>query len=116
MNEDIEKMAKEWILAEVTVETPKKYYCESQDIFQARLDAMVNNLSDDKKIPENDIYVISAIAGEIGNNSFDHNIGNWPDIRGILFAYQVVDGGELDIVLTDRGRGVTETLKKIKPE
>jgi hypothetical protein len=115
MNEDIEKLAMEWNLADSPVEIQKDYYCESQDVFQGRLDGMIKNLIAKKRLDEGDIYVISAIAGEIGNNSFDHNIGNWPDIRGIFFGYQLKDGG-LEIFLADRGRGIMETLKKVKPE
>ena len=54
-----------------------------------------------------------AVAGEIGNNSFDHNLGNWPDIPGIFFAYDI---HKRSIVLADRGLGILTTLKRVKPE
>lgn len=57
--------------------------------------------------------LISSAAGEIGNNSFDHNLGNWPDIAGTFFAY---DLGKRIIVLADRGVGVLSTLRRIKPD
>jgi hypothetical protein len=53
------------------------------------------------------------VAGEIGNNSFDHNLGQWPDAPGILFAYDLEKG---QIVLADRGLGVLTTLKRIKTD
>ena len=56
--------------------------------------------------------LISAITGEIGNNSFDHNLGNWPDILGIYFSYSLT---ERKIILADRGLGILFTLKKVKP-
>ncbi len=93
----------------------KKYHCATRDIFQARLDAMVGLLLADAHIAEDDIYILSAIAGEIGNNSFDHNLGSWPDVMGIFFGYERT-GSFLTIVLADRGRGVLATLKRVKPE
>ena len=70
------------------------------------------DLSRVKKL--NKIYpLITAITGEIGNNSFDHNLGNWPDVPGILFAH---DLGKKRIVLADRGQGILKTLKKVRPK
>jgi len=56
--------------------------------------------------------LISAITGEIGNNSFDHNLGNWPDAPGTFFAYNL---NKRQIVLADRGQGVLVTLKRARP-
>ena len=56
--------------------------------------------------------LIVAVAGEIGNNSYDHNLGNWPDISGIFFTFDV---NKKQIVLADRGLGVFRTLKRVKP-
>ncbi len=81
-------------------------------MFQARLTRLENGLSKIKRLSK--IFpLISAITGEIGNNSFDHNLGNWPDILGIFFAW---DLGKGKIILADRGQGVLSTLKKAKPE
>lgn len=82
-------------------------------MFQARLDRMTNILLQNKIVPEDYVYITSAIVGEIGNNSFDHNIGNWPDIAGILFGYEVSDK-TIEIVLSDRGVGVLSTLKRAR--
>jgi hypothetical protein len=62
---------------------------------------------------QNTYSFIVAAAGEIGNNSFDHNLGNWPDVPGIFFAY---DEEKRQIVLADRGQGILKTLKRVKPE
>ena len=40
------------------------FFCISRDIFQARLDTY---------IIKSNKYLESAIIGEIGNNTFDHN-------------------------------------------
>jgi hypothetical protein len=57
--------------------------------------------------------LLTSVAGEIGNNSYDHNLGQWPDIPGIFFAY---DLNKKQIALADRGVGILETLRKVKPE
>jgi hypothetical protein len=57
--------------------------------------------------------LIIAVTGEIGNNSFDHNIGKWPDAPGIFFGYDI---NKRHIVLADRGLGVLETLRQVRPE
>ena len=59
--------------------------------------------------------MLAAIAGEIGNNSFDHNLGSWPDVSGIFFGYDL-SGAQITIILADRGQGVLKTLKRVKPE
>ena len=53
------------------------------------------------------------MVGEIGDNSYAHNLGNWPDILGIFFAY---DLNKRVIVLADRGRGILETLRLVRPK
>ncbi|MCX6812363.1 MAG: hypothetical protein NTW79_01945 [Candidatus Berkelbacteria bacterium] len=114
MNNIIE-LAKKWVGSDTAFQLDEKYYCATRDIFQSRLDSLVNFLLNNSEIPENDIYILSAIAGEIGNNSFDHNLGNWPDIIGIFFGFEI-DGKKLTIVLADRGQGILKTLKRVKPE
>jgi len=91
------------------------FYCETSDVFQARLNKMREFLLQKKIISEDSVYLIAAMVGEIGNNSFDHNIGSWPDVPGIFFAYDFSDAKNI-IILADRGRGILTTLKKVKPE
>ena len=57
--------------------------------------------------------LLVAMAGEIGDNSFAHNLGNWPDVPGVLFAFDI---NKKQIILADRGRGVLKTLKRVRPE
>ncbi len=114
-NEDIERLAYEWTTKESgQVDVQSNHYCETRDIFQTRLNKMLDDLMRLKKIEEENIYIASAIAGEIGNNSFDHNLGNWQDVMGIFFGYAFI-GNKLKIALADRGQGVLETLKKVAP-
>ena len=106
---DIFGLAKEWVLKEV--EMPLEFYCSNSSTFQARLTRMQDDLAKVQGLTE--IFpLVVAIAGEIGNNSFDHNLGSWPDISGIFFGY---DAHKKRIVLADRGRGIFSTLKRVKP-
>jgi len=113
---NIEKVASGWVTGNKNniKEIGKIYHCPTRDIFQARLDKMLDGLLK-SPIPENDAYIFSAIAGEIGNNSFDHNLGSWPDIMGIFFCY-VIGEGKIKAVLADRGQGILKTLKVVKPD
>lgn len=106
------KLARNWVFNNVGLEPHSDFYCQDSSIFQARLIKLENELSKLKRLGKT-FPLISAIAGEIGNNSFDHNLGNWPDVPGIFFSYDLKKG---KIVLADRGQGVLETLKKVKPK
>jgi len=104
-------LAKKWVINKAESELPSLLYCQNISVFQARLSKLETDLSKVKKLKK--IYpLITAISGEIGNNSFDHNLGNWPDVPGIFFAY---DLNKRQIVLADRGQGVLTTLKKVRP-
>ena len=106
------KLAKNWVLNNIGLESHSDFYCQDSFVFQARLIKLENELSKLKRLGKT-FSLISAIVGEIGHNSFDHNLGNWPDIPGIFFSYDLKKG---KIVLADRGQGVLETLKKVKPK
>lgn len=78
------------------------YFCITRDIFQARLDSFIF---------KSQKYIESALIGEIGNNTFDHN---WKfsenKMRGAYFnlAFQ-----KKYIVLADFGRGIKESLSSV---
>jgi len=116
MSNNIEKLGYDWVIGKSDeIDTASDYYCRTRDIFQARLNRMVDNLLTSGNIKEEKVYLVSAVTGEIGNNSFDHNLGNWPDVMGTFFAYGFFDS-KLKIVLADRGQGVLKTLKRVKPK
>lgn len=104
-------LAKQWAMAPVGVTPPSEAYCPTRDIFQARLEKLQRSF--EGIVPDSARYLLSAIAGEIGNNSFDHNLGNWPDVIGIYFFY---DLNNRNIVLADRGQGILKTLRRAKPQ
>lgn len=109
---DLFKIAWNWVEDNLGAEPFLDFYCPDISVFQARLTRLERELGKLKRLSK--IFpLISAITGEIGNNSFDHNLGNWPDVPGIFFAWDL-DRGK--IVLADRGQGILVTLKKVKPE
>ncbi len=104
-------VAEEWASTPVGYVPQPDVYCQTRDVFQARLEKLQSVLKD--KVPMSAVSLLSAVAGEIGNNSFDHNLGSWPDTPGIFFSY---DMRIRTIVLADRGQGILATLKRVKPE
>lgn len=104
-------IAKKWVLNGPT-EPEAAFYCNTSDVFKGRLSKLQNGLEKlGMSIDTSSLLV--AIVGEIGNNSFDHNIGNWPDVIGIFFAY---DLQKKHIVLADRGQGILKTLSRVKAD
>lgn len=70
------------------------YFCTTRDIFQARLDSFVQKTN---------LYLVSAIIGEIGNNTFDHN---WDYAAGQSRGAYFNSEYENFVVLADFGRGL----------
>ncbi|KKR46569.1 MAG: hypothetical protein UT82_C0010G0006 [Parcubacteria group bacterium GW2011_GWB1_40_14] len=93
-------------------ELPAMFYCANSAVFQARLIKMQDTLVR-SGLSENLVPLIVSVAGEIGNNSFDHNLGKWPDIPGVFFGYDVT---KRQVVLADRGLGILSTLSRVRPE
>lgn len=107
---DLFDLAKDWVLK--NTELLAQFYCSNSAVFQTRLIHMQDLLMGVTQL--NSIFpLIVAIAGEIGNNSYDHNLGNWPDTPGIFFGYDI---NKRNIVLADRGLGILATLKRVKPD
>lgn len=109
--QDQYSIAKKWAESSKGFELAAEVYCPTRDVFQARLEKLQSRLS--RNIPVETVSLGLAVAGEIGNNSFDHNLGNWPDITGIFFSYDMRNRA---IILADRGQGVLATLKRVRPE
>jgi DNA-binding transcriptional MerR regulator len=110
-DKNIIDLAKEWAVHDLPTIISSSFYCETNDIFSARLQSLSIQL---ERIPElKEIFpLIIAIIGEIGNNSYNHNIGNWPDVPGIFFAYNL---NQRQIALADRGQGILKTLERVIP-
>ena len=108
---DTESIARVWAESPTAPELSSDQYCPTQDMFRARLDTMSIILDRDSDI-KNITPLIVAVTGEIGNNSFDHNFGNWPDVPGIFFDYNI---DKRVIILADRGLGIRTTLLRVRP-
>lgn len=78
------------------------YFCTSRDILQARIDTFVLRTSK---------FIESAVIGEIGNNTFDHN---WDfEANHQRGAYFNTDYESDTVILADFGRGIQASLKKV---
>jgi len=109
---DIESVARVWAESPVAPELLPEQYCRTHDIFKARLDSMSIILNQSNRVGKDIVSLIDAVVGEVGNNSFDHNFGNWPDVPGIFFSYNI---DKRIIVLADRGLGIRATLLRVRP-
>ncbi|MFA5729885.1 MAG: helix-turn-helix domain-containing protein [Candidatus Paceibacterota bacterium] len=107
---DLSVIAFDWASTEIATEMPQIFYCQDSSIFQARLMKMQDSFIK-ALVPDNILFLLSSITGEIGNNSFDHNLGNWLDVPGIFFGYDI---NKREIVLADRGQGLLKTLQRVK--
>lgn len=86
-------------------------YSTTRDIFQARLDQIFHNLVASTVVPS-DLPLIVAAIGEIGNNSFDHNMGHWRDVPGCFLATAFCEEG-FSAAIVDRGQGIRATLSRV---
>lgn len=111
LKSNIFKLGYNWAANKTGNQPPNTFYCQNSSIFQARLSKMEYELSRIDFLKEN-YSLLVAVTGEIGNNAFDHNIGNWLDVPGLFFGY---DLKSRQIVLADRGQGLYKTLKRVKP-
>lgn len=109
---DIEKLGLAWAKSALPPDLPSEYYCERQDRFTSCVARMGLALQQTEGMSADVASLLTLVAGEIGDNSFAHNIGNWPDTPGVFYAY---DPAKQVIVLADRGRGVKATLRVVRP-
>jgi len=111
INKSLSASVTNWASAGHGVEPERNFYCPNSAVFQYRLTVLGDDL-DKSGISLNKRSLITAVVGEIGNNSYDHNLGNWPDVPGIFFAY---DLEKREIAMADRGQGILKTLRSVKP-
>jgi DNA-binding HxlR family transcriptional regulator len=112
MERQIHQVVK-WVCdEEMNIIDSQNFYCPTRDVFQSKNEHILKILLDNN-IDESLSYLLVAAVGEVGNNSFDHNFGNWPNIPGVYFK---VDIEKRLIILADRGQGVFATLRKVRSE
>jgi hypothetical protein len=109
---DIKAIGLAWVTSSIPPDLPSELYCERQDRFTSRISRMGSDLQNNSSISPELASLLPLIAGEIGDNSFAHNVGNWPDVPGVFYLY---DLRKRIIVLADRGRGVKTTLQQVRP-
>ncbi|MDB4984660.1 MAG: hypothetical protein JWM20_839 [Patescibacteria group bacterium] len=91
---------------------PRYAYAENSAVFQTKLGKFQEELLKSPLL-EDIFSLVVSVSGEIGGNSFDHNLGRWPDEAGIFFAY---DTDKREVVLADRGLGILTTLRQALPD
>lgn len=111
-NSSVLQNAFDWAVSGDAKFARPEWFCGTRDVFQGRADRLVNDLR--KTVSnENLAYLLTAAVGEIGNNSFDHNLGQWRDAPGAYFNPNLKTR---EIILADRGQGILATIKRVKPE
>lgn len=101
-------LAQKWVFSDSGEDFLREFYFPYSDFFRIGSEKIREVFVEDGFSDQESIYY-ETIIGEIGNNSFDHNLGKWT-IPGVLMIY---NGRE--IVLADKGVGVLNTLKEIIP-
>jgi biotin operon repressor len=109
---DLEAVSR-WVTARTAPKTPESSVCETREIFTARLPHLKAFVR--TGLPEALLPMVIATAGEVGNNSFDHNLGQWRDVPGCWFESQAT-GTYLWICIADRGQGIFRSLAKVHPQ
>ncbi len=92
---------------------PFSEVCETRDVLSARLSHFVPLQK--RGLSQNDLPLVISMAGELGNNSFDHNLGQWHDVPGCWFEFQITRQ-RLWILIADRGQGIYGSLSKVFPD
>lgn len=108
---DIYKLTLKWASGKTAVEPLTDFYCPNSSIFQARLARLESELIK-SDILHDKFSLLTSITGEIGNNAYDHNLGNWPDVPGVFFIYNI---NNRQVAIADRGQGILTTLRKVRP-
>ena len=91
-------------------------HCIYRDEFNARLDRFITMFKT-FGLSESDAQRATAVVGELGNNVFDHNLGNWPTtISGCIIAAQhYPKTNTIEIAVGDPGIGFYGSLKTAFP-
>ncbi len=87
------------------------YFSENRGEFNPRLGNLAKFI-ENSGFNDNLISLIVACTGEIGNNSFDHNLGYWKDTPGLALGWKLSDK-TLTVGLADRGRGIISSLRSV---
>lgn len=100
----------DWISTPTLKRNPLQTVCETRDILTGRLSPLKDLIK--KGLNPQALPLLISTAGEIGNNSFDHNLGQWRDVPGCWFETQVT-GNRVWMCIADRGQGIFNSLVKV---
>lgn len=92
-------------------------HCYFRDDFNARLPRFISMFKNfGLSIEES--HRATSVVGELGNNVFDHNLGNWPTNSSgcIITAQNYPRFGRIEIAIGDPGVGFFGSLKAAFPE
>ena len=106
--------ALEWAIAQTGTPPTDEVYCPARDVAQARV-ARLQLMLERGGWDETQAALITAILGEITGNCFDHNLGQWRDVPGCWFEYQVT-GDVMVAEVADRGQGILGSLRQVRPQ
>ncbi|PIR91986.1 hypothetical protein COU01_04130 [Candidatus Falkowbacteria bacterium CG10_big_fil_rev_8_21_14_0_10_44_15] len=92
-------------------------HCRYSDEFSGRLGHFYNMFKN-FGLSRDDANLATNIVAELGNNVFDHNLGNWPtDIGGcIIAAHNYPQTKCIEVAVGDPGVGFRGSLKSAFPE
>lgn len=94
-------------------------HCINSDDFNARLDRLLKVFGN-FGLDENQARLAVALVGELGNNVYDHNLGNWPtDVSGCFITaqnYQSANKRWLEFIIGDPGIGFQGSLRNVRPD
>ncbi len=113
---DLIKKVERFIITGETVGDQKEglWFCEDRGQVKGRLPHWFKLLEAWTR-DNNQASLISAILGELANNSFDHNLGKWKDTPGCMIGLSIQSKVIL-LVAADRGQGIISSLGKQLPE
>lgn len=85
--------------------------CYYRDEFNARLGRFIT-MFQNFGLSESGAQRATALVGELGNNVFDHNLGNWPtNVSGCIIAAQRYPNTHaIEIAVGDPGVGFSSTV------
>lgn len=87
------------------------FYNETRDQSNARISKWIRYFQS-IGIKESDSILLGAILGELSNNSFDHNLGQWDKLPGCIVGFQFEKNKNvLRIAIADRGQGIISSLQ-----
>ncbi|MBI5630997.1 MAG: winged helix-turn-helix transcriptional regulator [Elusimicrobia bacterium] len=102
---DLERAMRWYAAAGRPDESPAEFICETRDVFSARL----------SQLKGADLPLLISAVGEVGNNCYDHNLGQWRDVPGCWHQAQAAVGKQW-VCIADRGQGIWRSLARVAPE